>query len=405
VVDDPVHHAVVGEESDDLHLPTALGAEHGIDFIDFTDHLGPAFGRETPELLLHHPERKRPKACLPDLPPMSIGVQAEVTDSDLSLVGNMGSDPGDELQVVHALYLLGVFPIPIADLGLFLRERESLQGQQRPNHVLSHPLGLGLGLGPDPAVDIEPRVPPGEKAFRPFGTQQLLVDQKPKNLPSEELSQPRVVDPGELMEEAGLVHSALGHQEMEVGVKIHPVPKCLNGRNDSGHQLAAGQGREIPGQAPEVRAAKITQEAPLVLEEGPEHPGDGEDDLAVRDIEEKLLSHPLAPLLQAFGMAGGTETAGAAGKHQEPLLATVRTTDAGEPTAGIATVQITLDDFFDDRPEVAVLLLKTSLVLRQEPVKVMEQHPIEDSPLGMSRTIHSRHNGRMASRTGPSPRI
>ena len=99
VIDDPVHHAVVGEESDDLHLPTALGAEQGIDFIDFTDHLGPAFGRETPELLLHPPERKRPKACLPDLPPMSIGVQAEVTDSDLSLVGYMGSDPGDRWKV------------------------------------------------------------------------------------------------------------------------------------------------------------------------------------------------------------------------------------------------------------------------------------------------------------------
>jgi hypothetical protein len=66
-------------------------------------------------------------------------------------------------------------------------------------------------------------VPPGEKAVRPFGTQKLLVDQKPKNLPSEDLSQPRVVDPGDLMEEAGLVHSTLGHQEMEMGVKIYPV--------------------------------------------------------------------------------------------------------------------------------------------------------------------------------------
>jgi hypothetical protein len=40
---------------------------------------------------------------------------------------------------------------------------------------------------------------------------------------------------------------------MEMGVKIEPVPKCLDGR-------------EIPGQTPEGQAAKITQEAPLVLE-------------------------------------------------------------------------------------------------------------------------------------------
>jgi hypothetical protein len=69
-------------------------------------------------------------------------------------------------------------------------------------------------------VDIETRVSPGEKAVRPFGTQKLLVDQKPKNLASEEFGQSRVIDPGDLMEEACLVHSTLDHQEMEMGVKI-----------------------------------------------------------------------------------------------------------------------------------------------------------------------------------------
>jgi hypothetical protein len=117
----------VGEEDDDLHRAAALRAGDRVDFIDLPDHLSPALGGETPELLLHHPERKRPKACLPDLTSMSIGVQAEVTDSDLSLVGNMGSNPGDELEVVHPLQIFGLFPIPITDLTLFLREREPLQ--------------------------------------------------------------------------------------------------------------------------------------------------------------------------------------------------------------------------------------------------------------------------------------
>jgi len=149
---------------------------------------------------------------------VGIGVEAEVADSDLSLVGNMGSDPGDELQVVHPLHLLGLFPMPIADLTLFLREREPLQGQKRPDHVLSHPLGLGLCLGPDPAVNIEPRVPPGENALRPFRAQELLVDQKPKNLPSEELSQSRVLQTRDSVEDPGSIHPALAYQEMEVGV-------------------------------------------------------------------------------------------------------------------------------------------------------------------------------------------
>jgi hypothetical protein len=36
----------------------------------------------------------------------------------------------------------------------------------------------------------------------------------------ENLVQPRVVDPRDLMEDARPVHSVLGHQEMQVGVKI-----------------------------------------------------------------------------------------------------------------------------------------------------------------------------------------
>jgi len=71
-------------------------------------------------------------------------------------------------------------------------------------------------------------------------------------------------------------------------------------------------------------------------------------------------------------MAGGTETSGAAGEHQQPLLATVRTADAGESAAGVAAVQIALHHLLDNGPEEAALLLETSLVLRQEPVEVMK---------------------------------
>ena len=39
-----------------------------------------------------------------------------------------------------------------------------------------HPLGLVLGLRPDPAVDMEPRMPPGKKAFCPFGAEKFLAD-------------------------------------------------------------------------------------------------------------------------------------------------------------------------------------------------------------------------------------
>jgi hypothetical protein len=123
------------------------------------------------------------------------------------------------------------------------------------------------------------------------------------------------------------------------------------------------------------------------------------------DIQKEFFLLPLAPLLQPLGMTGGAESPGAAGKHEKSLLATVRTADAGKAAARIAAVEVALDDLLDDRTEEAVLLLETSLILGQEPVEMMEQHPIEDGPLRMSRTIDSRHGGRMASRNGPTSRI
>jgi len=43
--------------------------------------------------------------------------------------------------------------------------------------------GIGfLRLGPDPAVDIEPRVAPGKKAFCPFRTVGLRIDLSPHKI-------------------------------------------------------------------------------------------------------------------------------------------------------------------------------------------------------------------------------
>ena len=56
--------------------------------------------------------------------------------------GNMGSDPGDEIQIIHPLQLFSSFPIPAADLTFLFIEGEVFQGKERANHVFSHALGL-----------------------------------------------------------------------------------------------------------------------------------------------------------------------------------------------------------------------------------------------------------------------
>jgi hypothetical protein len=103
-----------------------------------------SIGAETcgkaPELLLHNPDSR--KVCFLDLPSIGIGVEAVISHRDLALVRDMGSDPGDELQIVHPLHLFGLSPVPIAHLGSLFIKGEAFQGKERPDHVLSHPLSL-----------------------------------------------------------------------------------------------------------------------------------------------------------------------------------------------------------------------------------------------------------------------
>ena len=98
----------------------------------------------------------------------------------------MRSDPGDELQVVHPLRFSGLFAMPIADLACAFIQGEPLQGQKRPDHVFAHPLGFSLCLGPDPAVDVESGMLPGENPLGPFGAEKLLADKIRENLVGEE---------------------------------------------------------------------------------------------------------------------------------------------------------------------------------------------------------------------------
>ncbi|MCJ7588419.1 MAG: hypothetical protein MUQ00_11055 [Candidatus Aminicenantes bacterium] len=86
-------------------------------------------------------------------------------------------------------------------------------------------------------------------------------------------------------------------------MKIDAVSESLNGRDDARRKRAPGHNLEISGQGPEGQAANISKQFPLELEENPQHLGNREDDLAVGHVQEKRLSHPLAPLLKAFGVA------------------------------------------------------------------------------------------------------
>jgi len=73
------------------------------------------------------------------------------------------------------------------------------------------------------------------------------------------------------------------------------------------------------------------------------------------------------------------------------LRPAARTADPGEPAARIAAIEVLFDQLFDDRTEEAVFTLKTLLILRDETLEMMEQHPVEDGAFRMARTVDSRH--------------
>ena len=66
--------------------------------------------------------------------------------------------------------------------------------------------------------------------------------------------------------------------------------------------------------------------------------------------------------------------------------------DPGEAAAGVAAVQVALDDILDDRPEISVVPLEPALIFRDEPLEMMKKHPVENGPFRMSRTIDSCHS-------------
>ncbi len=144
-----------------------------------------------------------------------------------------------------------------------------------------------------------------------------------------------------------------------MGMEIDLLAKRVDDGHDTRDKFWAGCGLEVFEERLDCRPAELPEETTLVFEEEAEHPGDGEDDLAVGNIQEECLAHPLAPLLKPLRMARRTEPAGPAGEHQEEFGSAVGTADAGESTAGVAAVQVALDDFFDDRTQEPVLPLET----------------------------------------------
>jgi len=147
-----------------------------------------------------------------------------------------------------------------------------------------------------------------------------------------------------------------------MGMEIEPLAKGLDDGHHTRDELFASCGLEVMEEGLDGGMAEFTKKLASELEEDAENFGNDEDDLAMRDVQNKCLPHPLAPLLKAFGMAGGAESSGSTGEGQKQISATARTADACEPTARVAAVEIFFYNLTDDLPEIPALLLEPVLI-------------------------------------------
>jgi hypothetical protein len=115
-------------------------------------------------------------------------------------------------------------------------------------------------------------------------------------------------------------------------------------------RMASRRRTPIPGE-------DFPQKPAFVLKKDTQHLRHGEDHLAVGNIQEKLLPHPLTPFLPPLRMARWAKSASATGKVKEALISTVRTPDVGKPAERVAAVEVALDHILDDGSEEAVLSL------------------------------------------------
>jgi hypothetical protein len=143
------------------------------------------------------------------------------------------------------------------------------------------------------------------------------------------------------------------------------------------------------------------EELSLEAEKQTQHLGNGKDHLTVGDIQQEFLPHPLTPFLTAFSMAGWTEPACLAGKHQQALFPTIGTPDAGKATHRIAAVEVLLYNILDHRTEEAVLPLETILIFLKKLLEIVKKHPVKHGVFRMTLAVYPCHGREDDSRNGP----
>jgi len=164
---------------------------------------------------------------------------------------------------------------------------------------------------------------------------------------------------------------------MEVGVPVEERAERLDGGDDSGDGVALSEGR-----AQELTerlvgdAGEHPEEMAVVEEPGAEPLGQGEDVLAVGNVDEDLLE-PVAPDEEPLGVTAWTEVARLAAERDEEAGPAPRAVDAEESVLEEAAVEEAGDDLLDAAMEAAVGAAESFVVDPDESVVVILEEAVE----------------------------
>ncbi len=256
--------------------------------------------------------------------PYHRGVGTIVASKMASGLGDVGDDPGYELEGVELL--LG----PSLGLARIMRvlARGSLEGVTHivrglvPGQTLeahrgaeevsaerkaAPPIESGavLPVDPDGVVNGEAGVAPGEEKPDALLGYEPLAGEETEHLVAEGKLCRMGIEKGDLDEPAIRRPAAAGYDGMNVGVGIEPGPACLDHGDHPGPEalLARSHGRHHLEDRVVGEPAEVSEQLAPAHEVGPKHLGQGEEPLVVVDRFENLVGEEGGELGRSPGSA------------------------------------------------------------------------------------------------------
>ena len=193
-------------------------------------------------------------------------------------------------------------------------------------------------------VDIESGVFPGEEVGEFSRANEFGVAEGVEKALTEEFDGGSEIFGGHTMEATVGREESVGGKNMEVGVVDEVVSEGVDGGDGSNfaiRQAEAGAEGVLEGGGGGVK--EEGEEVAAFAEDATQDPGDGEDELAVRDFVADGGGDPVAGGADAALVAGGAEVAALAGEGEEAFVAAIRALEAGEAGGEVATAEKGLD--------------------------------------------------------------